>query len=187
MILFFCRCRTRLKLWRSSIRFVSIDNSPIWENKWDKYSGVTIKHKQTRQAPTNNPTTKTKKDTQAAKWNTTLSEKSPCLSVLLRNDVAFFLASQSLLRDDVANITHRCSTWPIVINPAFIVQMTQWGIWKKLLPFHCSPVIDPDVDEGVHRVLLSSLFCTIRFYHGLSVWCMPIATTDTSVSVDHQQ
>ena len=51
----------------------------------------------------------------------------------------------------------------------------------------CSPVIDPDDDERVHRVLLSSLFCTIRFYHGLSVWCMPIATTDTSVSVDHQQ
>ena len=35
-----------------------------------------------------------------------------------------------LLRDDVANITHRCPTLPI--NPAFIVQMTQWGIWKKL-------------------------------------------------------
>ena len=51
--------------------------------------------------------------------------------------------------------------------------------------FHCSPVIDPDDDERVHRVLLSSLFSTIRFYHGLSVWCMPIATTDTSVSVDH--
>ena len=32
---FFCRCRTRLKLWRSSIRFVSIEYSHIWENKWD--------------------------------------------------------------------------------------------------------------------------------------------------------
>ena len=63
--------------------------------------------------------------------------------------------------------------------------MTQWGIWKRLLPFHCSPVIDPDDDERVHRVLLSSLFCKIWFYHGLSVCCMPIASTDTSVSVDH--
>ena len=52
---FFGQCRTRLKLWRSSIRFVSIDYSHIWENKWDKYLGVTIKHKKTRQQNTKQP------------------------------------------------------------------------------------------------------------------------------------
>ena len=37
-------------------------------------------------------------------------------------------------------------------------------------------------------MLLSSLYCNVgKFYHGQSVCCMPIASTDTSVSVDYQQ
>ena len=53
--------------------------------------------------------------------------------------------------------------------------------------FHCSPVIDPDSDERVNRVLLSSLYFNVeKFYHGQSVCCMPIASPDTSVSVVHQ-
>ena len=63
---FVCRCRTRLKLWRSSIRFVLIDYSHIWENKWDKYLGVTIKHKKQDSKTQNNhdrTTQRTQKDT----------------------------------------------------------------------------------------------------------------------------
>ena len=44
--------------------------------------------------------------------------------------------------------------------------------WKKLLPFHCGQVVNPDEDEGDHPVLFSSLSCAL----GSSTMdsCMPI-------------
>ena len=49
--LFFCRCRARLKLRRSSIHLVLIGDSPVREKRWDNNLGVTNKHKKQDSKP----------------------------------------------------------------------------------------------------------------------------------------
>ena len=50
-VFFFCRCRARLKLRRSSIHLVLIGDSPVREKRWDSNLGVTNKHKKQDSKP----------------------------------------------------------------------------------------------------------------------------------------
>ena len=74
-----------------------------------------------------------------------------------------------------------------VFVPASVVQITQRWSWKKLLPFHCGQVVNPDKGEVEYQVLLPSLSCSMRWFHyrQMSVACqcgnICFVATDTRV------